>query len=193
MAPDTRWLLLPLALGVGALTTASAAGHRSPMNAYHQEFRTATRADAPQAARTPAWGACCEGQAGAWRDDDDASQSRWWAHHRPDPNRRRADADAPDGGWPDEDIGWNGWHGSDEHRGWRAGWRGAAPGHGGVWWYGWGGDWPAYAGSWERSRWDGWGDPHRSGHRGGFHGEFGFEHGWGGGHRVIALPTPRGD
>jgi hypothetical protein len=206
MAPNTRWLVLPLALGLGlALTTAASAGEqRSVSSAYHREYRTATRperSDPSPVARESAWG----GQPAPWWEDGDASRSHWWSEHRPDPNRRPVKVPW-DGPRSHNGIGWGDWHGRDERarRGWRAGWRGAAPGWGGVWWYGWGGDWPTYADTWEEGRWHqwhGWHDRERGwhhsgwsdGYRGGWHGEFGYGHGWGDGRRVIALPAPRGD
>ena len=205
MAPETRWVLLPLALGVGLTMLSAAASadeRRASTSAYHRDFHTATRIDPPPAARGPAWGACCDGQSAPWWDESDAQRAHghWWERHRPDPNRRRIDvpSDGPDGAWSQEGLGWNGWRGRDERarHGWRAGWHGAAPGWGGVWWYGWGGDWPAYAGRWEDGRWYGAGRGWRHAEwrgRGSWHGEFGFGHGWGNGRRVIAVPAPRGE
>lgn len=214
MAPQTRWLSGPLALALGfALTVTVSAGERRAtvdghtVGAYHREFSTATRPDPPHAVREePAWGACCDTQSERpWWDDGAAaptSQSRWWTRHRPDPNRRRAEvpSDGPDGAWSHDVIDREAWRGPDERsrRGWRAGWRGAAQGWGGVWWYGWGADWPAYAGSWDGNRWyhagRGW---RHSGGRGAWQGrwrgEFGFGHGGGDGRRVIALPGQGGD
>jgi len=91
--------------------------------------------------------------------------------------------------------GWDAWPGPDDRarRGLRAGWHGAAPGWGGVWWYGWGGDWPSYAGghghrgSWQDTGGSVWGSGDR------WHGEIGIGQGWGSGPRVIAQPAPRGD
>lgn len=206
MAPKTQRSRLALALAIGLaalIPAASAAEHPPGIGAYHQAYRTAARPDPRQAARDPSDSACCDGQAAPWWNEGNGSrpESAWWAQHRPDPNRRRVEgpSERSDGTWWRDGAGWDGWHGYDERsrRGWRAGWRGAAPGWGGVWWSGWGGDWPAYAGGWERGGWHhrdrggrvSWGE----GHRGRWHGEFGFEHGWGDGRRVIALPAPDGE
>jgi hypothetical protein len=199
MAPKTHPLRLPFALGIGlvALTSTASADEHPGVAAYHREYRTAIRPDPPAVVRDSSW----SGQAGPWWNDQSGppAQSAWWAQHRPDPNRRRIEipSDGSDGAWWRDDLGW---HETDERarHGWRAGWRGAAPGPGGVWWFGWGGDWPSYAGSWERGgwqhhhhggRWSSWGGG-RSDH---WHGEFGFGQGWGGGRRVIALPAQGGE
>lgn len=138
------------------------------------------------------------------------------AHRAPDPNLR-VRTPSGEGGIPPYDWGadprWNGVRTPDDRarHGWRAGWHGAAPGWGGVWGYGWGDDWPAYAtgdgGDWASwpatgAVWIGYGQG-----RGGWRGGFGYEQGWhagrghglfgfgheGGGGRVIALPSLRGD
>lgn len=252
MAPHARWLLLPLALGLCLIAVAQerrtevAAG---PNGSYHREYSTAVRQDPPPAARAPVWGSWCDGASACpdWGHGDGTpvpQEQRWWAGdgqqrgHRPDPNLRRVEVpgraeprgwSGPAPWWQDgtssgSPADWGSWREPDDRarRGWRAGWRGAAPGLGGVWWYGWGDDWPAYAGAWQpgwgATRWSGWqgdGGSHGYvqfgyGHGGGghwhgdiqygqgwnagrWHGEFGFGQGWTDGPRVIALPAPRGE
>lgn len=193
------WFLLPLGLGVAL--PAAAQAHREDADgrwAFHRDVRTAARHDPPPVAHAPAWG----GWADMPRADWSASPEPAFASHdpsspsdrrRPDPNLRRVDVpgDAMDRGVVGEP-----WQDPRGRHGWRAGWHGAAPGWGGVWWSGWGGDWPAYAVGWDHER-----AAHGDGR---WHGTFGLEVGWGagrvggafdhgGGRGVIALPAPRGD
>jgi hypothetical protein len=220
MAAHARRLLLPLALGVLILPTVAAAQARRLAtfpDPYHREYRTAVRQDPPPAAHAPAWGSWADAPGQWWNDqraqqvpDDGFGQGeRPVVDHRrrPDPNLRMAivpgdGGGAVDWGWARDSgahgdwSGWGGWRTPDDRarHGWRAGWHGAAPGWGGVWWYGWGGDWPAYADGWDGGGWDGsrgWGGA-AWGSGTGWHGTLGFEHGWGGGGRVIALPARRG-
>jgi hypothetical protein len=224
MAARVRRLLLPLALGVLILPAAASAQaqHRATFpDPYHREYRTATRHDPAPAAHAPAWGSWADAPGAWWNQQAPQPQADGYGQDggpvsgrrgRPDPNLRMAvvpgDTDprfANDAGMRD---GWSGWGDGrtpdDRARhGWRAGWHGAAPGWGGVWWYGWGGDWPAYAadagdgwsdGGWSGARgWGGAGWGSGSGSRSGWHGTFGIERGWGGGSRVIAMPAPRGE
>lgn len=213
MAAHAGRLLLPLAVGALVLPAGASAQARQPVpDAYHRDYHTAVRHDPPPPAHAPAWGSWADTPAPWWnqptspapidgRPGMDGMPVPGQHRRRPDPNVRMAvvpDARGPDG-WDGDQVGsggWDGAHAPDDRirHGWRAGWRGAAPGWGGVWWYGWGGDWPAYAADgdgsgWSGSRgWDGWG---RAGAGSGWHGTFGIEQGWGGGRRVIALPAPR--
>lgn len=215
MAARAGRLLLPLAVGVLALPAAVSAQARhasTALDPYHREYHTAVRHDPPAAAHAPAWGSWADTPAPWWNQPTSpapvtgtggADGNPAPGHHgRQDPNLRMAvvpDGQAPYG-WSGDQMGnggWDGAHAPDERmrHGWRAGWRGAAPGWGGVWWYGWGGDWPAYAADGDGSGWNG--SRARAGagsdSGSGWHGTFGFEQGWGGGgRRVIALPASRG-
>jgi hypothetical protein len=217
MAARARRLLLPLAFGVLSLPTAASAQVRHPttfLDSYHREYHTATRQDPPPAAHAPAWGSWADAPGAWWNQAAPSTQADGFAgdggavsghRGRRDPNLRMAVVPGEDDpgwtrGWRAHDDGsrWGGWRAPDDRarHGWRAGWHGAAPGWGGVWWYGWGGDWPAYAegGGWSDDGWSGsrggagWG-----GSGSGWHGTFGIEHGWGGGRHVMALPAPRGE
>jgi hypothetical protein len=220
MAAHAGRLLLPLAIGVLVLPAAVSAqarhGDTTP-DPYHRDYHTAVRHDPPPPAHAPAWGSWADTPAPWWNQPTSPAPVTGTGaggsdafpapghHGRPDPNLRMAvvpDTQTPYG-WSGDQVGngWDGAHAPDDRmrHGWRAGWRGAAPGWGGVWWYGWGGDWPAYAAdggdsSWSGSR--GWrGSPNwgGAGAGSGWHGTFSFEQGWGGGgQRVIALPAPRG-
>lgn len=194
-----RWFLLPLGLCVALPAAAQARRGADAGWAFHSEVRTAVRHDPPAVAHAPAWGGWAETPGTGWHAASDPAfatshdPSPAADRRRPDPNLRRVEV-------PDEAADWSTvgepWQDPRGRHGWRAGWHGAAPGWGGVWWSGWGGDWPAYAAGWDHER------PTRGDGR--WHGTFGVEYGWGagrgdggfghgGGRGVIALPTPRGD
>ena len=226
MAAGARAIVWLFALVAPGLTTPVVA--QAPRAAYHLEVRTGVRQDPPAAAHAPAWGSWADAP-GAWSDampggtpvpTPQADAPAWThrpPHRRPDPNLRVRTASG-EGEIPPWDLQMDGdrrWYGGrtpdDRARhGWRAGWHGAAPGWGGVWWYGWGDDWPAYAGG--DGDWGPWsgGGTLRMGYgqgRGGWHGGFDYSQGWDadrshgmfgfghdrGGGRVIALPSVRGE
>ena len=197
------WLLLPLGLAAALSAPAQSrpAGDGDGAWAYHREVRTAARQDPPPVAHAPAWGGWADRPDARWADSGPpadvvpASPDRLPGYERPrrDPNLRRSEVPGVAPAWGA--VG-DPWQDPRSRHGWRAGWRGAAPGWGGVWWSGWGGDRPAYAVGWDHA-----GPGIRDGR---WHGTFGIEVGWGAGHGadgfgrgggsgVIALPAPRGD
>src|SRR5881392_2237813 len=158
-----------VALGGASPLSAQGRAGVAPMP-YHHEVRTAVRPDPAPQAHAPAWGSWCDNgvACGGWNDPSvtpQAGSDPWSgsavpspARHRPDPNLRRVDGPiggAERGPWWDDNApaapwqqpawaeGGDAWSGAEDRvrHGWRAGWRGAQPGWGGVWWYGWGGDW----------------------------------------------------
>lgn len=231
MAAGTRVIARRCAFVAAGLTALVAQAREPtaapmPRAAYHVEVRTAVRQDPPAVAHAPAWGSWADAP-GAWADAPSAtpadipSTRRNLSHRRPDPNLRvrtpTGDVEIPGPAPFDHlqaggDGRWDGVRTPDDRarHGWRAGWHGAAPGWGGVWWYGWGGDWPTYAmdggaaDGWSRAGTlrVGYGHGREGWHRGfeysqGWgagraHGMFGFGHDHGGGH-VIALPAARGE